>query len=290
MNTRGTEPGQPQIAGLGPAGSASAAVRRALEAVAGAARVLVYDLSREDVPDRVTRTGITLRGSQRWQAYLERRRTFDDGYLSLVLSLRRLERSERLLAVNWGTAHANTLLLIEPLETDVDLSDADNLAARELRRAAEPATGGPDGPRLEALLRQIYGYWVYWPAAPATEDGWQRLELALSDPPATLSQQLEQALQRVFPPRAFDEQLSRLFRYESELFTGRSVERARSPFLTRLGLPAVYAPPVVTAAIRRMVNAGQLSAYMAGGKGSFQGPAEPVPDEVPDELFERMLL
>jgi len=290
MNVRGAGAAEAQIAGLGPGSSGWELLRRGLEAVAGAPRLLVYDLSPGDVPDRVNRTGITLRGSPRWYAYLDRRRRFDDGYLSLVVSLRRLDRAERLLAVNWGTAHANTLLLIEPIDGDIDLTDAGSPASRELRRAAEAGAAGDDTSRIETLLRRIYGYWIYWPAAPATEDGWRRLELALSGPPSTVSQQLEQALQDVFPPRAFDEQLTHLFRFESELFTGRSVERARSPFLTRLGLPAVYGPSVVTAAVRRMVNAGNLSAYMVGGTGAFQGPAEPVPDEVPDELFERMLL
>jgi len=290
MNASGAGAAEVQIAGLGPASVGWGLLRGAFEAVAGAPRLLVYDLSRSDVPDRVNPTGIMLRGSPRWSAYLERRRRVDDGYLSLVVSLRRLDRAERLLAVNWGTAHANTLLLIEPIEGDIDLTNADTAASHDLRRAAEAGARRDDTSRIETLLRQIYGYWIYWPAAPATEDGWRRLELALSDPPATISQQLELALQEVFPPRAFEEQLTHLFRFESELFTGRSVERARSPFLTRLGLPAVYGPSVVTAAVRRMVNAGHLSAYMVGGAGAFQGPSEPVPDEVPDELFERMLL
>jgi hypothetical protein len=279
-----------RIAGLSPASPGWETLLLGLQTMAGVPRVLVYDLGRDDVPDRLSPTGITLRGSPRWYAYLERRRGFDDGYLSIVLSLRRLERTERLLAVNWGTAHANTLLLIEPLDAGVDLADPDSRAAQELRSVAEEGAQNQDCSRVEALLRGLYGYWIYWPDAPATEDGWRRLELELTRPPATLTQQLERLLQEVFPPRAFDEQLTRLFRFESELFTGRSVERARTPFLTRLGLPAVYGPSVVTAAVRRMVNAGHLSAYMAGGRGAFQGPAEPVPDEIPDELFERMLL
>jgi hypothetical protein len=290
MNAQRTGTVRAQIAGISAGAPAWAVARKAIESVAGTPRVLLYDLSRGDAPDRLTRTGITLRGSPRWRVYLDRRRQIDDGYLSLVLSLRRLDREERLLAVNWGAAHANTLLLVEPLESTVDLSDGDNETARELRRLAEAAAASGDASGVEALLRSIYGYWVYWPAAPATEDGWQRLELTPREPPETLSQQLDRALQQVFPPQSFDEQLIRLFRFESELFVGRSVERARSPFLTRLGLPAVYSPSVVTRAVRRLVNQGRLSAYMAGGRGAFQGPLDPVPDEVPDELFERMLL
>lgn len=266
-------------------------LRAGFDAVAGLSRVLLYDLAREEVPDRVSRTGVALRGSARWLAYLDRRRQLDDGRLSLVFALRRLGRSERLLAVDWGTAHANTFLLIEPLDPATELSEAGDPVARELRAAAEAGAAGDNPAPVETVLRRAYGTWVYWPETPATEEGFQRLELPLDEGPATLFQRLRgEALPEVFPPSSFDRQLSRLIHSESELFVGRTVERARSPFLTRLGLPTVYEPSLVTGALRRMVNDGRLSAYVVGGHGSFQGPEAPVPDEVPDELFERMLL
>jgi hypothetical protein len=257
-----------------------------LSAIAGHARVLVYDLAPEDAPLRLRRTGITLRGSERWRAYLGRRRAFDDGYPALVIALRRLDRTERLLAVDWGTAHPNAYFLIEPLDEDVDLSSPEQPAARDLHQAAQRR----DTDRVEELLRSLYGSWVYWPAAPATEDGSRQATLPLAQGGATLFERLQQALRDVFPPRSFVEELSHLLQDESELFRGRTVERARTPFLTRLGLPAVYDPSVVTAAVRRLVNEGRLSAFPAAGGGFFQGPALPVPDEVPNELFERMLL
>jgi len=258
----------------------------AFAALAGHVRFLVYDLAPEDAPLRLSRTGITLRGSERWTAYLSRRRALDDGQLTLVLALRHLQRTERLLAVDWGTAHANAFLLIEPLDPEIDLSSARQVAARDVRAAAERR----DAALVESMLRSLYGSWVYWPAAPATEDGTQQAGLPLTEARATLFERLQQALPDIFPPRAFVEQLSRLLRDESELFHGRTVERARSPFLTRLGLPAVYDPTLVTVAVRHLVNEGRISAFPAGGGGFFQGPSVPVPDEVPNELFERMLL
>jgi hypothetical protein len=286
MTSSSAQPPRANIAGAAAETAAWRLLRESFEAVAGFARILLYDLSHEEAPGRVTRTGIALHGSSRWRAYLGRRRQLDDGDLSLVVSLRRLERAERLLAVDWGTAHANSFLLVEPLEVDVDLSSGTDPVSCELQDAA--ARG--DRTHIERLLREVYGSWVYWPGAPATEDGCERMEIALREPAATLFQGLQRALRRVFPPSAFQERLAELMRFESELFAGRSIERARSPFLTRLGLPAMYEPSLVTGALRRMVNEGRIAAYVAGGRGAFQGPDEPVPDEVPDELFERMLL
>lgn len=266
---------------------ASETLLRAFALLAGRVRILVYDLAPEDAPAKLNRSAISLRGSERWHAYLARRRGFDDGQMTLVLALRRLSRTERLLAVDWGTAHANAFFLIEPLDASVDLSSGAQLAARELYDAA--VSGDVD--RVESLLRSAYGSWVYWPAAPATEDGEQQASLPLTGGRTTLFERLHQALRDIFPPHSFVEQLSRLLRDESELFRGRTVERARSPFLTRLGLPVVYDPSLVTVAVRDLVNDGKLAAFPAGGGGSyFQGPSVPVPDEVPNELFERMLL
>ena len=291
MNMKAAQSLRARIAGV-PADAAIWRVLRAgFDAVAGAGRVLIYDLRREEAPDRLSRTGVALKGSPRWLAYLDRRRRLDDGGLSLVFALRRLGQAERLLVVDWGTAHANTFLLIEPLDPEADLSDGRDPTAQALRAAAEAGARSDDPSDVEAVLRRAYASWVYWPDSPATEDGFCRQDLPLSEDSATLFQRLRaEALPEVFPPSAFDRQLSRLIHFESELFVGRSVERACSPFLTRLGLPTVYEPSLVTGALRRMVNEGRLSAYVVGGHGSFQGPEAPVPDEVPDELFERMLL
>jgi hypothetical protein len=265
---------------------AAAVLRRGLIAVAGYSRILVYDLKADEAPGRLRRSAIALRGSDRWQDYLARRRELDDGDLTLVFSLRRLGLSERLLMIDWGTAHANTFLLIEPVDSFVDLSQAGQPPAKKLFEAAERG----DADAVESILRSAYGSWVYWPAAPASEDGFRRVDLPLAGSKATVFELLQRELQRAFPPMAFHEQLLRLFQNESELFTGHTVERARSPFLTRLGLPAVYAPSLVTGAVRQLVNEGRISAFPESGTGFFQGPSEPVPDEVPNELFERMLL
>ncbi len=267
-------------------GDVRAELRRGLVAIAGQPRILVYDLAPEEAPSRLPRSAIALHGSERWQDYLARRRTLDDGDLSLVITLRRLGMAERLLAVDWGTAHANTFLLIEPIDPAIDLSRSGEEPARTLIEAATRANRHS----LEASLRSIYGSWVYWPAAPAHEHDFRRADLPLAGTGSTIFELLKRELQRVFPPSAFHERLKRLFQSESELFVGHTVERARSPFLTRLGLPAVYEPSLVTGAVRRLVNEGQLSAFPEQGEGYFQGPALPVPDEVPNELFERMLL
>jgi hypothetical protein len=265
---------------------ASETVYRALGALAGRVRVLVYDLSPREAPLRLSRTGITLSGSEQWQSYLGRRRRFDDGQLALVLALRRLNRTERLLAVDWGTAHANAFLLIEPLLSEVDLSNVDHVETRGLFDAASRGSVA----EVETLLRRLYGAWVYWPAAPAAEADECLAPLPLADGQRTLFEALQLTLRDVFPPQAYVDQLRRLLREESELFHGRTIERAATPFRTRLGLPAVYDPTLVTVAVRDLVNEGRIAAFPAGGSGYFQGPSLPVPDEVPNELFERMLL
>jgi hypothetical protein len=265
---------------------ASETLYRGLATVAGRVRVLVYDLAPQDAPLRLSRTGITLSGSERWQSYLARRRSFDDGQLTLVVALRRLNRTERLLAVDWGTAHANAFLLIEPIDAEVDLSNTDRDESRRLYSAAEKGSAA----EVESILRGLYGAWVYWPAAPATEEDECLATLPLFESRTTLFEALQSALRDVFPPQAFLEQLRRLLRDESELFHGRTIERASTPFRTRLGLPAVYDPTLVTVAVRDLVNEGRIAAFPSAGSGYFQGPALPVPDEVPNELFERMLL
>lgn len=298
MNMRVTPAARAHIAGVPAETGAWSVLRSGFEAVAGSSRLLLYDLPHAEIPARASPTGIAVRGSPRWGAYLGRRRQLDDGDLTLILALRKLKRSERLLAVDWGTAYSNAFLLIEPREPGVDLSDPDDPLARDLRIAAEAASSGrsgpesrpPSSPGIEAILRRIYGQWIYFPFAPPREDAWREVDLLLDDASATLLDRLRRALRDVFPPEAFDEQLKQLVELESELFAGRSVERARSPFLTRLGLPTVYEPSLVTRALRRLVNDGRLSAYAMGGIGSFQGPQAPVPEDMPDELFERMLL
>jgi hypothetical protein len=277
-----------RLGSAGPSGAdiASETVYRALGTLAGRVRVLVYDLAPREAPLRLSRTGITLSGSDRWQSYLGRRRRFDDGQLTLVLGLRRLNRTERLLAVDWGTAHANAFLLIEPLSSEVDLSNPEREETSGLFDAASKGRAAD----VEAMLRRLYGAWVYWPAAPANEEDECLAALPLPDSQRTLFEALQLALRDVFPPEAFVDQLRRLLRDESELFHGRTIERASTPFRTRLGLPAVYDPTLVTVAVRDLVNEGRIAAFPAGGSGYFQGPFLPVPDEVPNELFERMLL
>ncbi|MGI8554031.1 MAG: hypothetical protein ACR2PL_25085, partial [Dehalococcoidia bacterium] len=170
-----------QLASTTPDSPAWRAVQHAFAATMGHSRLLLYDLPSEDAPRRTSRSGISLEGSGRWLQYLANRRHFDDGRLTLLVALRRLGAEERLLAIDWGSAYANTFLLIEPSRSDVDLTDAGHPSAARVRAAAESVLSGSDPAMLARVLRELYGSWVYWPGAPAGEHGYRRIDVSLSD-------------------------------------------------------------------------------------------------------------
>ena len=281
---------RPQVAGTRTETAARRALQVGLAAVAGFPRLLIYDLAREEAPSPAGETSIFVHGSARWSAYLANRRRFDVGQLTLILALRPLGAEERLLAVDWGTAYANTFLLIEPTTQDLDLTDERNLAARSFFLEAEAVAGGKDRSVLESMLRSVYGLWIYWPDIPATRESCRSLQLPLNDKGATLIAGLQRELPRIFPPSSFQEQLARLLIEEYELFSRRNVERSCSPFLTHLGLPPLYDVSAVTRALRQLVNEGSVRVHEENGAFYFQGPGYPVPDDLPNELLERMLL
>ena len=264
----------------------SRALQRAFVALAGQARLLLYDLPRAEAPRRLDVAGVTLEATPRWSVYLRNRRLFDDGRLTLLIALRRLPPEERLLVVDWGTAYANAFLLLEPSEPGVDLTDPANPAGRCVTVAA----AGSNTTELLAVLRDLYASWVYWPVAPAAPESSRRVDLPLAESDATLLERLEGVLRSVYPPSRLRSHLVRLLREESELFSGRTVERARSPFLTRLGLPKVYDPSTFTEVMRHLVNDGYVAVRAADGNYSFKGPEAPIPESMPNELVERLVL
>jgi hypothetical protein len=279
----------PHVAATTPETAETRALQRALAQIAGHSRVLLYDVPATDAPRRLDRSGVAVQAPPRWHAYLRNRRAFDDGRLTLLIALRRLPPEEELLVVDWGAAYANTFLLLEPSAEDVDLTDAGNPIAREVAAAARTADRDAET-TLVRLLRGIYASWVYWPAAPAAPETSRRVDLPLRESDGSILQHLDAVLRGVYPPSRLRSHLIRLLREESELFTGRTVERARSPFLTRLGLPKVYDPSAFTEVLRHLVNEGYVSVRAADGQYSFKGPEAPIPDGMPNELVERLLL
>lgn len=273
---------------------------RALQDLAGAARDVVYDVPRSGRPLRLPLSPVYLEGSQAWRRFLRARRALDDGQLTLLLSLRPLPDGERRLVVDWGTAHANTFLLVEPRERGCDLSDPRSPIAREVRglcleaAAAEPSATEAARERWTAAtplgerLRELYGRWVWWdeplPHGRAREE-----PLRLTAPAETLSMRLLPLLYERFPQPSFDAALADLQATERELFGG-TVASARSVFRTRLGLPVLHDDRAVDRAVRQLVNLGRMSVTTGGRGAAVFGPGHPVPPDMPDEEFERLLL
>ena len=86
----------------------------ALGRLAGTERLLVYDVSEPEAPERRNPVVPFVRGGGAWWRFVERRRALDDGAdLNLLVSLRGLRADERLLAVSWGCAFANSFLVVE---------------------------------------------------------------------------------------------------------------------------------------------------------------------------------
>jgi hypothetical protein len=255
-------------------------VLQALHTLAGTPRALVYDLSEEEAPYRASPQTPFVRGSDAWWRFIERRRALDDGQdLNLLISLRGLRMDERLLAVSWGTAFANSFLVIEPADPWLDLSTPEGL-----RDYASQA--GADNPA--SLVRSAYAEWIYWVRDEKGELESRAATLSL-DPTATLWQAVWERLPRAFPSATFLSALTLLTLREAELFGGREVARALMPFLTRLGLPILYDARHVISGVRELVNAGLawVQDPQDGGR-IYRGPDQPIPAEVSDERLALM--
>ncbi len=259
------------------------AVSSALRRLAGTGRLLVYDVTEQEAPERPNPAAPFVRGGRAWWGFVERRRALDDGAdLNLLVSLRGLRAEERLLAVNWGCAFANSFLLIEPADPWLDLTTP--AGVRDL--AARVGTVDAD-----ALVRAAYAEWVYWVRDETGDLESRAATLDLSEREATLWSTLWQLLPQTFAAADFLSSLTLLTLREAELFTGgREVARAVVPFLTRLGLPILYDARHVIGGVRQLVNAGL--AWVQDPEDEYRvyrGPREPLPAEVTDERLALMV-
>ncbi|HEY7467459.1 MAG TPA: hypothetical protein VIB47_12275 [Dehalococcoidia bacterium] len=259
-----------------------AQVAEALKAMAGTPRMLVYDVTEADAPWRDQPQTPFVHGSDAWWRFVEQRRALDDGQdLSLLVSLRGLRVDERMLVVNWGTAFANSFLVIEPSDPWLDLTTQagiDEFAAK---------TGAADA---EALVRSAYAEWIYW-VRDETGQLESRAARVSLEPQSTLFGTLWERLPKTFPAAAFLSSLTLLQLKEAELFTGgREVARAIIPFLTRLGLPIVYDGRYVIQGVRQLINAGLAWAQDPEDNWRlYTGPSEPIPAEISDERVALMM-
>ncbi len=259
-----------------------AQVAEALQSLAGTPRVLVYDVAETGAPSRDKPQTPFVRGSEAWWHFIDRRRALDDGQdLSLLISLRGLRVDERMLVVNWGTAFANSFLMIEPSDPWLDLTTPEGID----EFAAQ--TGATDA---DALVRAAYAEWIYWIRDERGDIESRTARLSL-EPGSTLFSALWDRLPKTFPASAFLSSLTLLQLKEAELFTGgREVARAIMPFLTRLGLPIVYDGRHVIQGVRQLVNAGL--AWVEDPQDNwrlYSGPSEPIPAEISDERLSLML-
>ena len=277
-----------------------AVLLRALQDLAGTARGVVYDVPRETRPWARDGSPVFVDGSPAWQRYLRARRSVDDGQLTMLLSHRQLGDYERRLAVDWGTSYANSFLLVEPRDERCDLSDPHSAIAIELLELSRPLTKSAveedSSPRnrwtaqtpLGERLRELYGRWVYWDAPPPAGHTTE-VPLVLSGANDTLSTQLLAELYVRFPQESFDAALVELRLRELELFGG-PVARARTAFKTRLGLPILHDPRAVDRAVRQLVNMGKMSVVSGFPRHRTFGPGHQVPDDLPEDEFERLFM
>lgn len=256
----------------------------AIKGIAGTERVLVYELMESEAPERSNNASPFIRGPAAWWDFIRRRRALDDGQnLSLIVSLRGLRSAERMTIVNWGTAFANTFLLIEPSDPWLDLTTAEGIE--------QFARAHPEAKTATELVRAGYADWVYW---YITQDGELESRAATLDftkPDSNLWDTLWERLPQTFSPAAYLSSLTLLSLRESELFTGgREVGRAIMPFLTRLGLPIVYDAHHVIRGVRELVNAGL--AWVQDPQDNwrvYRGPSEPLPADLSDERVASMV-
>lgn len=272
----------------------------ALGSFCGNDHLVLYDVPRDQAPARLPGTPIFLHGSPAWEAYLRVREQHDVGEPTLLLALRPLPDAERLLAIDWGNTYANTFLLVEPRNPDCDLTDPANPFRRSLETAARAALDLRQGRRVrqslrgaavDAIVRDLYGVWVVWDGPPSMGGAVERHVLPRAQPGETLPHLLLPRLRGRFPQHNFEQALAALLDGESELFGGRPVARARTPFLTRLGLPVPENPRRIDRALRTLINAGQAWVYEPQADGvSYHGPSHPIPETMTDEEFERLIM
>ncbi len=255
----------------------------ALQHLAGSDRMVVYDVALDSAPARTNSTTPFVRGGAAWWRFIERRRVLDDGLdLNLLVSLRRLSPDERLLVVGWGTAFANSFLLVEPSDISVNFTTTSGVTAF----ATEKALDDP-----EKLIRAAYAEWVYWVRDKNGDLESRAAQLDVNDPSATIWQTIWDQLPQTFDAADFLSILTLLNLREAELFTGgREVARAIVPFLTRLGLPILYDARHVMQAMRQLINAGLASAQdPQDNLRTYRGPGAPLPAEISDERLALML-
>ena len=252
-------------------------VARAITRLSGTPRVVLYDVSGVDAPQRHNRSTPFVRGGPAWWRFVENRRALDTGEdLNLIVSLRGLRPDERLTLIDWGSAFANSFLLVEPADPGLDLTTPEGvLDFAQTSRALD----------ADALVREAYADWVYWTTEPDGALREHAAELDLGDPRATLWGTLWERLPQTFPPASFLSSLTLLNLREVELFTGgREVYRAIMPFLTRLGLPVLYDARHVLNGVRQLVNAGL--AWVTDPQDNnrvYRGPHDPLPADITDE-------
>jgi hypothetical protein len=252
-------------------------VADALGRLAGTRRLLLYDVSGVDAPQRDNPSSPFVRGGPAWWRFVENRRALDTGEdLNLLVSLRGLRADERMTLINWGSAYANSFLLVEPADAALDLTTPEGIIDfAQTSRALD----------ADALVRAAYAEWVYWTTEPDSSLREHAATLDVAGPRATLWGTLWERLPQTFPPQAFLSTLTLLNLREVELFTGgREVGRAIMPFLTRLGLPVLYDARHVLAGVRQLVNAGL--AWVTDPQDNnrvYRGPHDPLPADIPDE-------
>ncbi len=253
-----------------------------LKHLAGTSRVLIYDVSEDDAPTRSSPSTPFVHGGKAWWQFIERRRTLDDGNaLNILVSMRGLRLDERLLMVGWGTAFANSFLVIEPADPWLDLTTPEGVADIVKRTGARNS---------DTLVRAAYAEWIYWIRDERGDLESRAATLSL-DNNDTLWQNIMQRLPQTFPASAFLSSLTLLTLREAELFTGgREVARAIIPFLTRLGLPVLYDPHHVIDGVRQLVNAGLAWVQdPRDGLRIYRGPNDPIPAEISNERLAMMI-
>jgi hypothetical protein len=256
-------------------------VALALRRLAGTDRVLLYDVSGVESPQRDHPSSPFVHGGPSWWRFVSARRELDTGEdLNLLVSLRPLSADERLTLVNWGSAFANSFLLVEP-DADVDLTTPEGIIEfASVSRALD----------ADQLVRKAYAEWVYWTYTAEGELESHAAALDIADPRVTLWGSLWERLAQTFPPSAFLSTLTLLNVRELELFTGgREVARAVMPFLTRLGLPVLYDARLVINGVRQLVNAGLAWVTDPQDGRQYRGPMDPIPNDVTDEKFAIMV-
>src|SRR3990172_1902656 len=119
----------------------------ALGRLAGTERLLVYDVSEPEAPERRNPAVPFVRGGGAWWRFVERRRALDDGAdLNLLVSLRGLRADERLLAVSWGCAFANSFLVVEPADPTLHPTTPQRGPAPRAPSGRAPAPPPPAAP------------------------------------------------------------------------------------------------------------------------------------------------